>query len=246
MAVANVTPYVWWNPSKENAFAPAPETPVIIGVADVRQKGHKLDEAKEPAKLMEEAIRLAAQDTGAADTVLKAIDSVSAVASWTWEYKDLPAQVSSALGLDLNKMARREYSAHSGNHSGRLLDEACKYISQGRVKVAVVTGGEALNSLSQFAAAGKKPNWTPAENIVTGRVGSVVPQETLHTRHGRGRNVRRGGPPFPRDSLRACLPLMPPRCFRPRPALPLLRKRPPRRPWPDVRRKRARVGRIVR
>lgn len=81
-------------------------------------------------------------------------------------------------------MARREYSAHSGNHSGRMLDEAAKYISQGRVKMAVVAGGEALDSLAKYAKAGKRPPWTPAENIVTGKVGSVVLEETYHTRHG--------------------------------------------------------------
>lgn len=85
MAVANVTPYVWWNPAAEKReFASPAEIPVIIGVGDVRQKGHKLEDGKEPAVLIEEAIRLAAKDTGKADQVLKEIDSVSLVASWTW------------------------------------------------------------------------------------------------------------------------------------------------------------------
>jgi hypothetical protein len=184
MAVANVTPYVWWNPSVQSVSALNPATPVIIGVADVRQKGHPLSEAKEPAQLMEEAIRAAALDSGVAEQVLKQVDSVSVVASWTWEYKDLPLQLSKAIGLNPDTMARREISPHSGNHAGRLLDEACKYISEGRVKMAVVTGGEALNSLGMFAAKGERPPWTPAENIVTGKVGSVLPEESLHTRHG--------------------------------------------------------------
>jgi hypothetical protein len=182
MSIANVNPYVWWNPATPPPSSP--ETPVVIGIADVRQRGHKLEDAKEPAKLMEEAIRLAAKDSGAGDKILGAVDSVSVVANWTWEYKDLPSQLSRALGLDLEKMVRREISPHSGNHVARLFDETCKAVAEGRVKMGVVTGGEALNSLGMFAAAKQKPNWTPAERIVTGKVGDAPMRETIHTRHG--------------------------------------------------------------
>ncbi|KAJ8110515.1 hypothetical protein OPT61_g6669 [Boeremia exigua] len=143
------------------------ETPVIIGVGDV--KNRDVNNAKEPATLMLEAIEIALKDAAASSaTDLKsAIDSIDVVKTWTWPYPDLPGLLSEELGVQKSIKWKR-YSEHGGNQPGKLFDEAAKRIARGECKVAVVTGGEALASLSACAAAKKlpPPGWTSPSSAV--------------------------------------------------------------------------------
>ena len=117
--------------------------PVIVGVGDVRNRSNAVADAIEPAKLMLDAIRLALEDSTAAKQLASGIDSISAVKSWTWPYADLPGQLASELGVDLkHKFA----SGHGGNQPAKLLDEAARRVAEGKARVAVITGGEALAS----------------------------------------------------------------------------------------------------
>lgn len=119
-------------------------TPVIIGVADVK---NKTDQHKEPAILMLEAIQNALDDTGAAESQLKPqIDSIDIVRTWTWPYADLPGLLSERLNLSTRPNWTRYTETHGGNQPAKLLDEAAGRIARGETTVAVVTGGEALAS----------------------------------------------------------------------------------------------------
>lgn len=120
-------------------------TPVIVGVADVRNRSTKVEDAKEPAQLMLEAIDLALQDASPRDSqqLKSGIDSVDVVHTWTWPYADLPGLLSDKLGVQPRHKA---YTDVGGNHPARLLDEAAVRISSGESKIAIITGGEALAS----------------------------------------------------------------------------------------------------
>ncbi|OQD81696.1 hypothetical protein PENANT_c026G07643 [Penicillium antarcticum] len=121
--------------------------PIIIGVADIRNRSVKVEDAKEPATLMLEAIQGAINDaTSSAETaqvLQNSIDSISVVRTWTWPYRDLPGLLSQELGVNPQ---HRLYSDHGGNQPAKLLDEAATRIEKGETKVAVLTGGEALAS----------------------------------------------------------------------------------------------------
>ena len=121
--------------------------PVIIGVADVKNRSTAVDDAKEPATLMLEAIGSAIQDaSGSAELTEKlrsSIDSIDVVRTWTWPYADLPALLADNLGIQTK---HQSYSDHGGNQPAKLLDEAARRIAIGENKVAVVTGAEALAS----------------------------------------------------------------------------------------------------
>lgn len=121
-----------------------PFTPVIIGVADVKNKS---DVHKEPATLMFEAVSNAVQDTGLASLarVTSQIDSIDVVRTWSWPYSDLPGLLGKWLGLD-ERPAWTRYTNHGGNEPAKLVDEAAGRIARGESKVAVITGGEALAS----------------------------------------------------------------------------------------------------
>ncbi|KAM5443299.1 hypothetical protein MferCBS31731_001620 [Microsporum ferrugineum] len=121
--------------------------PVVIGVGDIKNGSRKLEDAIEPAYLMLNAIYKAIADTGLSPEVSKelqsSIDSLDVVASWTWPYPDLPTLLSNKLDI---QPQHKFYSHHAGNAPGKLFDEAARRLSQGKSKVAVVTGGEALAS----------------------------------------------------------------------------------------------------
>lgn len=124
-------------------------TPVIIGVADVK---NQTDEHKEPATLMLEAITRALGDAGVAaggegERLLRSsIDSIDVVRTWTWPYADLPGLLAERLGLGARPRWTRYTETHGGNQPARLVDEAAGRIARGETTVAVVTGGEALAS----------------------------------------------------------------------------------------------------
>ncbi len=144
-------------------------TPIVIGVGDVVNRSLKVEDALEPLQLMLKAIDLALKDTNlspsATQELQKQIDSLDIVSTWTWPYPDLLDLLSEKLGIEPQ---RKYYSPHGGNQSGKLFDEAARRISLGETKVAVLTGGEALASLSACAAAKKMPppNWTKVEQNV--------------------------------------------------------------------------------
>jgi acetyl-CoA acetyltransferase len=123
------------------------KTPIVIGVGDIKNKSVSVSDAIEPMQLMLKATQAAITDTSlslSAQKVLQAnIDSISVVATWTWNYHDLPGLIGEKLGVEPKY---KLLSEHGGNSPAKLLDEAARRISFGEAKVAVVTGGEALAS----------------------------------------------------------------------------------------------------
>jgi acetyl-CoA acetyltransferase len=121
--------------------------PIIVGVADIKNRSLEVENAKEPATLMLEAVQGAVADAGlseeASNILRKSVDSLSVVQTWTWPYSDLPELLSKQLGVNPRYQT---YTEHGGNQPAKLLDEAALRISRGVSTVAVITGGEALAS----------------------------------------------------------------------------------------------------
>ncbi|KAH7076700.1 hypothetical protein BKA63DRAFT_510550 [Paraphoma chrysanthemicola] len=145
------------------------DTPVIIGVGDIKNRSTAVADAKEPAALILEAIQRAIQDASPSSPskLQAAIDSIDVVKTWTWPYPDLPGLLADKLGVE-KALKWKRYSDHGGDKPGKLFDEAAKRIAIGDCKVAIITGGEALASLSACAAAKKlpPPGWTaPSEAV---------------------------------------------------------------------------------
>jgi 3-oxoacyl-[acyl-carrier-protein] synthase III len=122
-------------------------TPVVIGVGDIRNRSTKIEDAIEPIQLMLQAAQLAIKDTGlsssAADELQSTIDGIFVVATWTWNYPDLPGLIGSKLGA---QPGQKVISRHGGDSPAKLFDEAARSISLGESKIAIVIGGEALAS----------------------------------------------------------------------------------------------------
>ncbi|GAM34051.1 hypothetical protein EIK77_003009 [Talaromyces pinophilus] len=122
-------------------------TPIIIGVGDIRNASTEVEDAREPADLMLDAIQQALQETGLdSKTDLRSqIDSIDVVRTWTWAYGDLPGLLAKKLNIP-SPLKHKLYSVNGGNQPAKILDEAARRITRGENKLAVVTGGEALAS----------------------------------------------------------------------------------------------------
>lgn len=150
-----VTPYssrrysqtVLKKPRKKSPKMPHPNTPVIIGVADIKNRSTHISAAKEPATLMLEAIQAALSDASASSTaqLQDAIDSIDVVRTWTWPYPDLPGLLATRLQVQ-DHVRWTRYSEHGGDKPGKCVDEAARRVARRECSVAVVTGGEALAS----------------------------------------------------------------------------------------------------
>ncbi|KAG4415106.1 hypothetical protein IFR04_011743 [Cadophora malorum] len=163
--------------------------PIVVGVGDIKNRSQKIEDAIEPMKLMLQAIQAAIKDTGLSSSAGKefqaSIDSVGVVNTWSWNYSDLPGLISENLGI---KPKYKGLSHHGGDSPAKFLDEAARRISFRESKVAIITGGEALASLGAYAAAGKSPPWTEADESVKSVSVSDVSRmkESIGTLHSVG------------------------------------------------------------
>ena len=161
-------------------------TPVIIGVGDVRDPYTAPDHAEEPLYLMLQAIHAAARDTTlppyASEDLLNQVDSLDVVRTWTWPYDDLAGDLAKELRAKPNH--KTTTARHGGDQPAKLMDEAARKISLGQSKIAVVTGGEALASLSTYMAAKgcPPPHWTRT----TKDLGSIFADETKTSQGAQG------------------------------------------------------------
>lgn len=123
------------------------QTPVIVGVGDIKNRSAALADAREPLSLIHEAILTAIHDASPSDEaqLQQAIDSIDVVRTWTWPYPDLPGALAQKLGVEAG-LRHKHYSAHGGDKPGKLLDMAARRVAAGEAQVAVVAGGEALAS----------------------------------------------------------------------------------------------------
>ncbi len=141
----------------------ADRTPVIVGAGEVTERPADPLEAREPADLMAEALRRAAEDAGA-PSLLAVLDSLDIVNSVSWAYGDLPAALVGLLGV---KPRRLVYGPVGGESPVRHMHEAANPIARGESAVAAVVGAEATHAVAQAQKAGiplpwtaPDPNWT--------------------------------------------------------------------------------------
>lgn len=174
--------------------------PVIVGVADIvnRRKETRTDGKDEPAELILQAIVGAAQDASSASTstelsnkLLNDVDSISVVRPWSWPYPDLPGLLAERLKVSPKY---KFTSPHGGNQPAKLLDEACKRIASGENKVAVITGGEALDSLERYIKSQRvpPPGWSPVEDFAAFAADALKPPDgdSLEGLHGLGAPIQ--------------------------------------------------------
>ena len=114
-------------------------TPVIVGVAQTQRRPDP-SEATEPVDMMVDALRLAADDSGARRPLLERADSIQVPEVVSWPYTDPGALVASRLGLEV---AETVYGTMGGNTPQSLVTDAAAGIAAGRHRVVLIVGAEA-------------------------------------------------------------------------------------------------------
>jgi acetyl-CoA C-acetyltransferase len=132
-----------------------PRTPVVVGVGQVVQRVPDGD--NDPVALAAQALRAASDDSGVGAALLRAADSVYAVPSASWTYRDQAALVAEAVGA--SPAERVQSSPYGGDGSQLLVNEAAAAIASGRSRIVLVAGAEVGSTLAALQKAGRTPQW---------------------------------------------------------------------------------------
>ena len=128
----------------------APErTPVLVGVAQVEQRGFDPETAKEPLDLMVDAVREATLDAGA-KSLLKAATSVRVIWGF-WPYQNPARAVADRVGIS---SAETVLTPIGGNVVQTVVNQTALDICRGQHEVVVLTGAECGNSQAKALKAG--------------------------------------------------------------------------------------------
>jgi acetyl-CoA C-acetyltransferase len=85
------------------------------------------------------------------------VDSIDVVYCQSWPYDDPPARLAEAIGATPR---RARYSGIGGTTPQVLLAEAAEQVLAGALDVALVVGGEQLDTVRRIKKAGERPAWS--------------------------------------------------------------------------------------
>ena len=134
-----------------------PTTPVIVGVGQLTRRPDDLADATEPAEMMAEVLRRAADDARAPG-LLAAIDSIRIVESMSWKYPDPGRAVARRVGAEPRQSV---YTHVGGNTPQMLLNHTALAVQRGEVRVAAIAGAEAIWTRRRARKEGFHLAWTP-------------------------------------------------------------------------------------
>jgi acetyl-CoA C-acetyltransferase len=131
--------------------------PVLLGVGQVLgNRDRTVAGAREPLRLVADAVSAAGQDTGAGTggRLLREVDSIAVSHVASWGYDDLAAKLAERIGAGPS----HTFAAPVGGQwPVALVDTAAARIAAGESRVALVAGGEASASMVVLARAGVDP-----------------------------------------------------------------------------------------
>ena len=132
-------------------------TPVLVGVAQVLQRGEDLDAAREPLELMVDAVRAAAEDARCPALLARA--GAVRVVRGMWRYADPGRVVAERVGCPNAKTALTQYG---GNYVQTAVSQTFLDIQRGALDVAIVTGAECGRTWARLSKQGKPTGWSEA------------------------------------------------------------------------------------
>jgi acetyl-CoA C-acetyltransferase len=151
-----------------------PNTPVVVGVAQIKQRPDDPADAVEASALMTQAVRDAADDAGAPG-LLAGLDLIGVV-SGAWKYSDPGRLVADAVGAS---GARTSLSAVGGQTPQAYVNHVASRIQAGDLGAAVITGAEIIWSRRRLRRSGADVTVTVQQGIEPDeRFQSDVPMST--------------------------------------------------------------------
>ncbi len=128
------------------------KTPVLVGCGQVTQREPDPKKALKPIDLTAEAVRRAAEDSGAGKALTAALDTIVVLRSFSdtsWRFrspfggpKNPPRSLANRIGATSAK--RLVYTHPGGNMPQWCINRLFEMVTRGEVEAALVCGGEAL------------------------------------------------------------------------------------------------------
>ena len=137
-----------------------PRLPVVVGVGQLVRKPEPADvpSLREPVDMMAEALRLAGDDSGTGDRLLKAADSVRTVDLLSWRYANPALLLAERIGASPRQTLR---STVGGNTPQALVNDTAAAIQRGDLDVALIAGAEAVYTRLLARKTKDWLQWTP-------------------------------------------------------------------------------------
>ncbi len=126
-----------------------PNTPVIVGAAQVLNRAQSVDDAVEPLQMMLEAVERAQADTGVGD-LLRQVQSVRVVRGM-WRYANPARHIAERLGAP---GAQTVGTLFGGNQNQVVVNRTAESILAGELDLVLITGAENGNSTGKARKVG--------------------------------------------------------------------------------------------
>ncbi len=141
--------------------------PILVGCSQITQREDDPTKALSPMDLTEAAARQAAVNAGASDALLKALDTVLVIRSFSdtsWRFTSPFGQSTNpprtlAQRLGANDARRQIYSFPGGNMVQWSINRMFEMITRGELGTALIAGGEALSTQKAAQRAGLALDW---------------------------------------------------------------------------------------
>jgi len=128
-----------------------PNTPILIGISQLKRKIDSLDQTMEPLLMMLEAAQLAEQDTGR-EGLLSQIQSVRVIKG-VWTYENPAKYLAEKIGAP---NAETTGTLYGGNQVQSVVNHTAADILKGRLDLVLITGAENGHSFLKSRKAGIK------------------------------------------------------------------------------------------
>jgi acetyl-CoA C-acetyltransferase len=135
-------------------------TPILVGAGQLTQRDVDPDRALEPVAMMAVAAQAAAEDAGIGRALLQRIDSLAVVNLFSWPYANPPRLLAERLGV---RPAKEITTTVGGNTPQWLVNETASRIADGRVRVALLAGAEAVRTVLRARKARVSLAWGGGE-----------------------------------------------------------------------------------
>src|SRR4029453_4938053 len=134
-----------WGECRQGPMAPDPRTPVLVGVGQWSNRVDRGEPAVEPVDMMAEALRRAAEDSGAGLRALERADAVRVSRSLSRSYRNAARLVAERLGAAPRDEA---VTPAGGNEPQGLGAQAGRHVAAGDADVGLICGAEAWRTRS--------------------------------------------------------------------------------------------------
>jgi acetyl-CoA C-acetyltransferase len=145
-------------------MAPDPRTPVLVGVGQWSNRVDRGEPAVEPADMMAEALRRAAEDSGAGPRALERADAVRVSRSLSRNYRNPARLVAERVGAAPRDEA---VTPVGGNEPQGLVAQASRDVAAGDADIVLICGAEAWRTRSATRRDRREDlGWTTQDDTV--------------------------------------------------------------------------------